>query len=43
MIENRTKFLQFLSDLEPYIVEFDYKKKIKEKNYLSGCEIERRD
>ncbi len=39
MVENRIQFLQFLADLEPYLVEFDFEGKIKEKNYLPGCEI----
>ena len=39
MVENRTEFLQFLADLEPYLVEFDFEGRIKEKNYPPGCEI----
>lgn len=40
MIENRIKFFQFLIDLEAYLIEFNFKKRIKEKNYLLGCKIE---
>lgn len=39
MVKNRTKFFQFLADLEPYLIEFDSEKKIKEKNYLQRVEI----
>lgn len=39
MVENRTEFLQFLVDLEPYSVEFNFEKRIKKKNYLLECEI----
>lgn len=39
MVENRTGFFQFLTDLEPYLVKFDFEKRIKEKNYPPGCEI----
>ncbi len=42
MVENRTESLQFLADLEPYLVEFDFEGKIKEKNYPSGYEIKER-
>ena len=39
IFENPTEFLQFLADLEPYLVEFDFEGRIKEKNYPPGCEI----
>ncbi len=39
MVENHTEFLQFLTDLESYLVEFDFEGRIKEKNYPPGCEI----
>ena len=35
MVENRIQFLQFLADLEPYLVEFDFKGKIKKREKLS--------
>lgn len=40
MVENRTKFLQFLEDLKPYLVKFDFERRIKEKIYLLGYKIE---
>ncbi len=43
MVENRIEFLEFLSDLEPYLVEFDFEGRIKEKNYPPGCEIRGRN
>ena len=43
MIENRTEFLQFLADLEPYLIEFDFEGRIKENNYPPGCEIGERN
>lgn len=39
MVENRTEFFQFLVDLEPYFVKFDFEGRIKENNYLLGYKI----
>ena len=43
MVENRTKFLQFLADFEPYLIDFDFEGRIKEKNYPLECEIRERN
>lgn len=39
MIENQKVFLKIMLDLESYLVEFDFKRNIKDKVYPDNCQI----
>ena len=40
VVEDQKVFLKIISDLEPYLVEFDSERNIKDKIYPDDCQVE---